>query len=76
MTEYQYGLIIANGYWESLRFELPTPFDHGWRRVIDTALATPLDIQQPETQAVLEEEASYAAGPRSVVVLFSGAAKS
>ena len=35
--------LILNGYWEPLEFELP-PAEGGWRRWIDTSLASPADI--------------------------------
>ena len=38
--------LIFNAYWEPLDFELPppAPTPRGWRRVIDTSLASPDDI--------------------------------
>ena len=62
---------IMNAYWEPLDFEVPP--DHGnerlyWRRCIDTALASPGDIQKwAEAPAV--EPGRYLVQPRSLVLL-------
>ncbi|HEX8892403.1 MAG TPA: glycogen debranching protein GlgX [Terriglobales bacterium] len=65
--------LILNAYWESLEFELPLIEDGSrrqWRRWIDTSLDSPEDIV--EWQSALPVSAgTYAAGPRSVVVLFA-----
>jgi glycogen operon protein len=64
--------LILNAYWEPLEFELPPVGDGGasaWRRWIDTALDSPLDIVPWETAPSLSGD-SYRAGARSVVVLF------
>jgi isoamylase len=64
---------IFNAYWEPLDFELPaTPSVHTnlWRRWIDTFLDSPEDIV-PWQEAPSFTSASYRAGPRSVVVLWS-----
>jgi glycogen operon protein len=58
---------IMNGYWEPLAFALP-PSARGWRRWIDTALASPDDVV-PWREAVPVEGSSYRAEARSVVVL-------
>ena len=65
--------LICNAYWEALSFELPDlpdKADGGWRRFLDTALPSPMDICG-ETEAVLLEESAYPAQPRSVVLLFA-----
>jgi glycogen operon protein len=65
--------LICNAYWEALSFELPDlpdGADGGWRRVLDTALPSPMDICG-ENEAVLFEESAYPAQPRSVVLLFA-----
>jgi isoamylase len=62
---------MLNAYWERLRFELPpNPGSHlqGWRRWIDTALASPDDVF-PWRSAPVVREASYDVQPRSVVLL-------
>ena len=62
---------IINAYWEPLTFELP-PSATGplgtWRRCIDTALASPDDIQ-PWAEAPPHTEPSYVAQARSLVLL-------
>ena len=66
--------LICNAYWEALSFAIAgvclTSADGGWRRLMDTALPSPMDICG-ETEAVLVEESTYLAQPRSVVLLFA-----
>jgi glycogen operon protein len=68
--------LILNGYWEPLQFELP-PASNGsmnqWRRWIDTALDSPLDIV-PWRTAPSISGSTYRAEARSVVVLFADSA--
>jgi len=65
--------VILNGYWEPLEFELP-PVDNGsanpWRRWIDTALDSPIDIV-PWKSAPTIPGYLYRAESRSVVVLYA-----
>ena len=63
-------LIILNSYWEPLEFELPSSLSGsaGWCRFLDTSLDSPFDVNEP-TRAPLHSGASYAVGPRSIVVL-------
>ncbi len=61
--------VMMNAYWEALSFELPTAAR--WRRLVDTSLASPLDIVA-ETDAVPLDRPNYDVGPRSTVVLISG----
>ena len=65
--------LILNAYWEPLHFELP-PVSNGsanqWRRWIDTALDSPLDIVPWQTAPSISGH-SYRAEARSVVVLFA-----
>ena len=66
--------LILNAYWEALDFELPPAGGgSGWRRFIDTSLASPADVV-PWESAPAVSTPRYRAGARSVVVLFSGAA--
>jgi isoamylase len=60
---------ILNSYWQDLEFELPE-ISTGWRRWIDTSLATPDDIT-PWEEAVPVSTRTYRAGSRSVVLLYS-----
>ena len=65
--------LICNAYWEPLSFQLPQLADNTvgeWRRHLDTALPSPMDICG-ENEAVLLEECTYLAQPRSVVLLFA-----
>ncbi|HXI27112.1 MAG TPA: glycogen debranching protein GlgX [Vicinamibacterales bacterium] len=65
---------MFNAYWEPLTFELPpAPADdaQGWRRSIDTSLASPDDIWEWE-RAPAVAAISYVVQPRSVVLLARG----
>ena len=62
---------MFNAYWEPLSFELPPipgEAHGGWRRMLDTALASPDDLC-PWQEAPVVEQAVYVVQPRSVVVL-------
>jgi glycogen operon protein len=63
-------LMILNGYWEPLDFELSstTPV-RPWRRWIDTFLPSPNDIVE-WSEATPCEGSIYPAGPRSLVMLY------
>jgi isoamylase len=61
--------LILNAYWESLEFELPA-IGGPWCRWIDTTLDSPQDIVPWQDSAPVSAS-TYAAGPRSVVVLFA-----
>ena len=66
--------MILNSYWEPLHFELPPVpdgSDNPWRRWIDTALDSPLDIVPWQTAPSIPGY-TYRAEARSVVVLFAG----
>ena len=68
--------MILNSYWEPLHFELPPVpdgSDNPWRRWIDTALDSPLDIVPWQTAPSIPGY-TYRAEARSVVVLFAGLA--
>jgi glycogen operon protein len=62
---------MFSAYWEPLSFELPPipgESEGRWRRLVDTALASPDDLRPwPEAPAV--EEGVYVVQPRSVVIL-------
>lgn len=61
--------VICNAYWEPLDFELPpAPFSGGWRRVLDTQLDAPHDINELAT-APLVAGPTYRAEARSCVLL-------
>lgn len=62
--------VIANAYWQSLRFELPEPSTgKRWFRFIDTWLDAPLEICEEGREQPLVGRQDYEVGPRSVVVL-------
>jgi glycogen operon protein len=63
--------LIFNAYSGTVEFELP-PSTTGWRRWLDTALEAPDDIVHwPDAPS--HDGCTYAAGPRSVVVLWARA---
>jgi glycogen operon protein len=69
--------MILNAYREPLHFELPplhNGSDNSWRRWIDTALDSPLDIA-PWQAAPSIPGCTYRAAAHSVVVLFVGLAR-
>jgi len=61
--------LAVNAYWELLEFELPTVAG-GWRRWIDTSLASPEDIVEWQ-MAPASPGSTYRVGARSVVVLYA-----
>jgi len=68
--------MILNAYWEPLHFELPPVpdgSDNPWRRWIDTALDSPLDIVPWQTAPSIPVY-TYQAEAHSVVVLFASLA--
>jgi len=62
--------MIWNAYWETLEFELPVATGRVWRRWIDTSQESPNDIV-PWQAAPAIPSGPYAAGPRSVVLLYA-----
>ncbi len=63
--------LIANAYHQPLRFALPP--GRCWRRLVDTALPSPHDLEDEAAAPPCEPE-SYLAAPNSVVVLMEGVA--
>ncbi len=62
--------VIANAHWEPHVFELPRlPPGKSWRRFVDTRVEPPEDAAEPDAEPVLPAQGSYAADPRSTVVL-------
>ena len=61
---------MLNAYWEPLVFEIPLHGDspHTWRRCLDTALASPHDIQAWDTATPIATT-TYLVQPRSMVLL-------
>ena len=63
-------LVIAHAHWEPLAFSLPRLRPgRSWRLFLDTTQAPPRDIAEPGQEERLSKQASFLAGPRSVVVL-------
>ncbi len=65
--------LMFNAWREDLEFELPEPpasAPSGWRRWVDTALASPDDVCAPEEAPPIAGR-SYRAAARSVVVLLA-----
>ena len=61
-----------NAWQEPLPFAVPpAPQGKPWRRVIDTALASPLDIVGPDEGPDVPAGSSYTVAPHSVLVLIS-----
>ena len=62
---------MLNAYWEPLVFEIPPlhgDSPHTWRRCLDTALASPHDIQAWDTATPIATT-TYVVQPRSMVLL-------
>lgn len=62
--------VMINAYWEPLQFRIqadPNRFIP-WKRVVDTALASPDDIVEPGNEIGIDA-ATYSVQPRSIVVL-------
>jgi glycogen operon protein len=66
--------IAFNAWREALRFTVaPGPQGKHWRRVVDTALASPLDIVGPDEGPVVHEWSGYTMAPYSLLVLIAEA---
>jgi glycogen operon protein len=66
--------MVFNAWRETLNFTIPpAPRSRPWRRTIDTALASPLDIVGLDEGPVVPVGATYAVAPFSVVVLIGEA---
>ncbi|MET0164671.1 MAG: glycogen debranching protein GlgX [Vicinamibacterales bacterium] len=62
---------MLNAYWEPLAFEIPPlhgDSPHTWRRCLDTALASPQDIQSWDSATPIATT-TYVVQPRSMVLL-------
>ncbi len=62
--------LMCNAWWEPLDFELPPvgEGESGWRRFLDTSIPSPGELVA-DVDAARVGEATYRAGPRSVVCL-------
>lgn len=64
--------VMINGYWQSINFMIQEGVAGQWKRVVDTAAASPLDFaDSPDSLTSLD----YRVGPRSIVVLVRPASK-
>jgi len=62
--------IAANSHFGSLEFELPrAPEGTRWHVFANTGMPAPQDIAEPGSEAVLENQQHFVAGPRSVFIL-------
>jgi len=60
--------IMLNMHWEAISFEVPHYQGLPWRRIMDTSLPSPEDIQTQE-DAPIFSDASYLVSAHSIVVL-------
>jgi glycogen operon protein len=60
--------VMINAYWQALPFVVQEGEPQEWFRMVDTSLATPEDICEPQTEQRLQS-LNYRVGPRSTVVL-------
>jgi isoamylase len=58
--------VMINAYWQDLEFEVQEGRTEEWRRIVDTALATPDDFSADGSPL---KSGKYLVSPRSVVVL-------
>jgi pullulanase/glycogen debranching enzyme len=62
--------VFANAHWLPATFELPRlRGGKAWRRFLDTSLPPGQDALEPGSELALGDGRTYAAGPRSVVIL-------
>ncbi len=62
--------VMLNMYWEGLEFELPTVPGRTWYRVVDTSIASPMDIVEPGQEMMVTGN-TYFVSDRSTVILIS-----
>ena len=66
--------IAVNASDDPIPFRIPpSPTRRKWRRIIDTALASPLDIVTEEEGPHVSDGSRYIIAPRSLIVLVSEA---
>lgn len=64
--------VAMNSWCGALPFCIPgSPTGRQWRRVVDTALASPLDIVEHEQGPPVEAGSIYLVAPYSLIVLIS-----
>jgi isoamylase len=62
---------IANAHFEDLAFELPLIGEREWFRVVDTTLASPLDIADDGQEFPLLSQDNYRVPARSIAILIA-----
>lgn len=66
--------IVCNAWIDTVEFHVPaSPSDRAWRRVIDTALASPLDIVQIDKGPLVPHGSVYPVTGHSLLVLVTEA---
>src|SRR5262249_15050088 len=64
--------VACNAWREPLTFRIPiAPSGRAWRRVVDTALAPPLDIVEKDEGPRVPPDTPYHVAPHSLIVLVS-----
>jgi glycogen operon protein len=66
--------VICSAWWQPLGFRVPrAPSGRPWRRVVDTALPSPLDVVDDDEGPVVAVDSRYTVAPHSLVVLMTEA---
>ncbi len=69
--------IVCNSWIDTVEFRIPaSPSGQAWRRVIDTALASPLDIVELDTGPLVPQGSVYPVTAHSLLVLITEAGAS
>jgi glycogen operon protein len=64
--------VVCNAWQETISFEVPaSPSGRRWRRTVDTALASPLDIVELDEGPIVPAPTVYPVAPFALVVLIS-----
>jgi isoamylase len=62
--------VALNSHWEAHSFELPRlPIGMKWHVFVNTSMEPPEDVWEPGSEPLLQEQAWFLLGPRSVVIL-------
>ncbi|PIE80886.1 MAG: glycogen debranching enzyme GlgX [Chloroflexi bacterium] len=65
-----YIYVAMNMHWEDHAFELPNlPGNRQWHVFANTSLPSPDDICEPGDESLLNNQASYVVGSRSIIIL-------
>jgi glycogen operon protein len=64
--------VAFNGWREPIGFRVPlSPSGKAWRRIVDTALASPLDIVGEDVGPLVAAHTQYPVAPHSAIILIS-----